>query len=215
MATTAAARRADATDLHSELVRVGRILAKHDSGDTRRTFAELLVDLRESFTDPSGRPDYAGRSKGYREALNAVYSASGLPTEEQDRVLRTGIRYHVQKIVRDRFRAKSKSDADYLEFCRYYGFKPENSDESRKRSARLERVTVRGLVTVSDAIAFLADARSKTEAFVHLNNVSELPRDDATALRDELNSLMETLAPVVAAIDTASAVEKPKRKRRA
>jgi hypothetical protein len=66
-----------------------------------RATADLLVDLRALHLDAEGAPDWRGKTFAYRDLVNSVYAAAGLPPESGD-TTKTALRYHVGNALRER-----------------------------------------------------------------------------------------------------------------
>ncbi len=215
MATTAKPREVSVERLRGDLLRAGRKVVADDSGDNRKALATLLVDLREQYTDKDGQVDYSGRSQTFRDAMEDIYNRIGMADESEHKAIRTGVRYHVQKIVRERLRAQAGGDeTKYRELCRHYGLKPQHADDVRKARLAADRVAARGLLTAEDAVIFLADTREKAERFLKTNNLDDVDAETAASLRDEASAIVELLAPVVAALASPAKVAEPTKTRR-
>lgn len=65
-----------------------------------RRLANEVVELRSCFVY-DGRPDWAGRSQEYRDAVYRAYEEAKVPADDVDRIQR-GIRYHVAGVVQRR-----------------------------------------------------------------------------------------------------------------
>ena len=77
---------------------------KYNTQHMRRA-AEVMLDLRQTFTDRNGQVDIAGNSYPYRLAVREVMSRANVEGAERARVMNT-IRYHLGNILRERFTAE-------------------------------------------------------------------------------------------------------------
>ena len=66
--------------------------------DTQQ-LAHLVVEFRRLF-EHDGRPDWAGRSQSYRDAIYQVYRDAKVPSDSAGG-LQAKIRYHVGNVVRE------------------------------------------------------------------------------------------------------------------
>lgn len=65
--------------------------------------AEAVVDMRATFTDKHGEPDWAGRSYDYRMAVREAFHTAGLtPQHPQRERAMSLLRYHIGNVVRER-----------------------------------------------------------------------------------------------------------------
>lgn len=77
------------------------IEAEKQPADQYRRLAELVVELRQRFQSPNREiPDWAGRSKDYREAITRMYATVAIPPDSEAGV-QARIRYHVSNRVRE------------------------------------------------------------------------------------------------------------------
>lgn len=63
-----------------------------------RQLSRLVVDLRERYTY-EGRPDWIGRSNGYRDRIHDCYVAAKVPNDQSD-AIQASCRYHVGNAIR-------------------------------------------------------------------------------------------------------------------
>ncbi len=98
--------------IEAEVVRALRALRGADDARRRtlnRTLAELLVDYREHFLTPEGRPDWIGRTGPYRWAVRDLYSEAGYGKDEAAKV-QSAVGYHVGNVLRSRLTAEEQED---------------------------------------------------------------------------------------------------------
>ena len=79
-----------------------------ESGDVTeiyRNVADVLIDLRELMTTPTGETDWAGRSYAYRRAVGEAYDRAGIRGIERSRVA-ANIRHHVSYRLHERVPAE-------------------------------------------------------------------------------------------------------------
>ncbi|MFF0144641.1 hypothetical protein ATK36_3177 [Amycolatopsis sulphurea] len=120
---------ADYTTAQQRLITHGAGLVRdavvHGSTDAKVELARVLVDLRATFEDSKGRPDYAGRSYVYRGAVNAVYEASELDRSRTEAV-RVSVRHQVGLELRKRLTPVQLAD---------YGLNPVDRNTPRRKGA--------------------------------------------------------------------------------
>lgn len=81
---------------------LGRYMAEgRNRTDLLKEAAENIVALRARFTLDDGRPDWSGRSAGYREVIRSIYDGAFIPKDYRD-TLQSALRYHVGNLVRER-----------------------------------------------------------------------------------------------------------------
>lgn len=97
MARTLADARAAAT----KAVRRYLTASADDRTDVLRELAHALVDMRAHFLDGDRRPDWAGRSYAYRQAVGEVYTEAGLPADKKS-TLRAATAYHISNVLHER-----------------------------------------------------------------------------------------------------------------
>jgi hypothetical protein len=119
------------TSEQTRMVRRGADLAKiaaHDPRALRERYqlAELVVDLRATFLDDAGRPDYRGNSGELRAATGLLYDLAGLSKDDRRR-LRAAVRHHVSGIIRERLTAEQLAE---------YGLSPIERNERRRQAHR-------------------------------------------------------------------------------
>ncbi|RSM66617.1 hypothetical protein DMH03_05810 [Amycolatopsis sp. WAC 01376] len=119
----------DLTTRQAALVRTGADLAKtavlRDSLDAKQDLGRVLVELRETFQDDKGRPDYAGKSQAYRSAVTALYEASGLSREDSKRV-QGSVRHQVGIVLRRKLSTEQLAD---------YDLNPQDRNAPRRKGA--------------------------------------------------------------------------------
>ena len=103
-----------------------------------RHAANLMIDLREFFTNTEGLPDYRGRSWAYRQTVNEALDYAGLTGEERAKVM-SALRYHVSNLLRERLTAEQLADYGMIAATSV-----ERQRESRKVRARMARIAARG-----------------------------------------------------------------------
>lgn len=67
-----------------------------------RRVANLLIDLRETYTTPDGAPDWRGTSYDYRKTVAEIYSGARLPASEPRHPTKSALRYHIGVALRER-----------------------------------------------------------------------------------------------------------------
>lgn len=65
-----------------------------------RQAADAMVKLRGLHTTGDGRPDWRGRTWGYRSLVNEIYGEAGLPPEPNHPV-KAALRYHLGNALRE------------------------------------------------------------------------------------------------------------------
>lgn len=69
--------------------------------DLLKEVAELVIQLRRSYTLEDGRADWSGRSPAYRAAIMEIYERGRVPRDRYDTV-QAALRYHVGNLLRER-----------------------------------------------------------------------------------------------------------------
>ncbi|WP_410591103.1 hypothetical protein [Amycolatopsis sp. lyj-23] len=119
----------DLTTRQAALVADGAELARaaalRNSLDAKKDLGRLLVNLRETFQDDQGRPDYTAKTQAYRTAVAALYEAAGLSREDSRRV-QGAVRHQVGIELRRRL------DADTLTA---YDLNPHDRNAPRRKPA--------------------------------------------------------------------------------
>lgn len=69
--------------------------------DLLRQLAPIIVELRARSALDDGRPDWGGRSPGYRERMADLYRRAGVPKERLD-TIQAAMRYHIGNLIRER-----------------------------------------------------------------------------------------------------------------
>lgn len=87
--------------------------------------ADALVDMRMIYTNRDGKPDLAGSSFEYRQAVSDGLADAGVSAGERSKVM-AALRYHVGNRVRERFTPEELSE---------YGLHA-NSPHERQRAER-------------------------------------------------------------------------------
>jgi hypothetical protein len=82
----------------------------NESTSHLRAAARDVVEIRSRMTTGDGRPDWGGRSSGYRRAIAEILQAAGVPAESRQGV-QSGIRYHLGNALRERLTADELRDA--------------------------------------------------------------------------------------------------------
>jgi len=103
-----------------------------------RHAADLMIDLREFFTNTDGLTDYRGRSWAYRSTVNEALDYAGLTGDERAKVM-SALRYHVSNLLRERLTPEQLS-----EYGMIAATSVERQRESRKVRARMARIAARG-----------------------------------------------------------------------
>lgn len=65
-----------------------------------RKLSLVAVALRSKFSDAGGKPDWAGRSNGYKEAVARIYREAGVP-EDAVSGFQAALRYHIGNTLRE------------------------------------------------------------------------------------------------------------------
>ncbi|WP_125679294.1 hypothetical protein [Amycolatopsis sp. WAC 04182] len=119
----------DLTTRQAALVRTGADLAKtavlRNSLDAKQELARVLFELRGTFQDEKGRPDYAAKSQAYRSAVAALYEASGLSREDSKR-LQGSVRHQVGIVLRRELSTEQLAE---------YDLSPQDRNAPRRKSA--------------------------------------------------------------------------------
>jgi len=87
---------ADAARRMRDYVRSGR-----SRTDLLKEVAEIILELRRSYTLEDGRADWSGRSPAYRAAVARIYKEGGVPRDRYDTV-QAAVRYHLGNLLRER-----------------------------------------------------------------------------------------------------------------
>lgn len=74
-----------------------------------RQLAEVVSQLRACFHDADGRPDWAGRTFAYRQAVGRLYTDSGVPADVS-RQAQSALRYHFGQVIRETATAEELED---------------------------------------------------------------------------------------------------------
>jgi hypothetical protein len=69
-----------------------------------RDLADATVSLREHYLDPTGNPDWAGRTGAYRAGVAEVYGRAGYSPDDAKAIQKL-TRYHIANNLRDRLSA--------------------------------------------------------------------------------------------------------------
>jgi hypothetical protein len=64
-----------------------------------RDLAEQMVELRQHYLTPNGKPDWTGRTGAYRLGVRALFADAGYSPAERQAV-QTSVRYHIGNIIR-------------------------------------------------------------------------------------------------------------------
>jgi hypothetical protein len=78
---------------------------RYMEADSSRTealkdLARAVVKIRQATKDTDGKPDWAGRSQSYRDAIGKVYQEAGVPEDSQANI-QAALRYHIGNVLRD------------------------------------------------------------------------------------------------------------------
>lgn len=76
-----------------------------------RQVANLLIDLRETYSTADGDTDWRGVSYEYRQTVAEVYREAGLPPSEPRHPTKAALRYHVGVALRERLTAADLESA--------------------------------------------------------------------------------------------------------
>lgn len=68
--------------------------------DILRDLAKVVVGIRAQFQTPEGKPDWAGQTGPYREAISAMYAQAEIPPDSVSNV-QASLRYHVSTVLRE------------------------------------------------------------------------------------------------------------------
>lgn len=88
-------------ELAAEATAIIKRYLKNPRTDFLRELAPVIVDLRAHFTLEDGRPDWSGRSPGYRQVMIGIYEKTRLSGDDLDR-FQSALRYHVGNLLRER-----------------------------------------------------------------------------------------------------------------
>jgi hypothetical protein len=143
-------------DIEADIVNVLRAIMLrpgNDRGEQRtlrlRELAELTVEYREHFLDPSGAPDWTGRTFAYRKATKELYSDAGIRRDEVPNIQKLA-RYHLAYVLRERLSAEEIASLGLREET-----PSEYMAESRKRTAAQSAHS--GPETAEDYVEHLMD----------------------------------------------------------
>lgn len=78
--------------------------------DLYRDAAQALVKLRALHTTRDGRPDWRGQSWDYRQRVNDIYNAAGLPSTP-NHPIKSALRYHLGNALRESLSEDELQDA--------------------------------------------------------------------------------------------------------
>ncbi|WP_370942590.1 hypothetical protein AB5J62_26260 [Amycolatopsis sp. cg5] len=166
---------ADYTTTQAALLESGAELVKvavlRDSLDAKKDLARLLVNLRETFQDDQGRPDYAAKSYAYRAAVVALYDDAGVSREDTRR-LQGAVRQQVGIELRKRLPADTLTA---------YGLSTQDRNAPRRKGAAS---------AVADTETFLVRVRTILEQAEGLTIPAGLDTDTAAAARDALSRIV-------------------------
>ncbi len=163
----------DLTTRQAALVRTGADLAKtavlRNSLDAKQELARVLFELRGTFQDEKGRPDYAAKSQAYRSAVAALYEASGLSREDSKR-LQGSVRHQVGIVLRRELSTEQLAE---------YDLSPQDRNAPRRKGADADRVTSAS-ASLPDQVAQL---HTLATALVDSPEASTLDADTADKVR--------------------------------
>lgn len=165
--------------------------------EVTRKLAEVLVNLRQLYTDANGNPDMRGSSLGYREAAAQIYLAAGFD-EEKTKQIRVATRWHTSKVVREVLNGPGWADGNktkYARFCAMYNLNPHAAVDRQKetRKALKDEERLPALILPADDVAALwrgsvSYAHRALEATVDVDP-SDLPEEEREALREEIETI--------------------------
>lgn len=167
----------------TELVR----RAAAGSTDARVGLAGLLVDLRATFTDAQGRPDYAGGSGPYRAAVYRVYHDADLEKKERDRV-KWGVQHHLHHALRERL-TPEQLDA--------YGLNTRARNETRTQRSDKAKTPAR---TGADFLARVKATRARAEE-ADAEELADLTPELAAEIREQLNATITLYRAMITRLD--------------
>lgn len=174
-------------DAQREAIRLLRRYERADGAERTkilRRVAEIFVDLRGSFFDDDGLPDWRGKTWAYKSAVGEVFGESGIERGDWP-TLQASIRYHVSAVLRERLSAEDLEAIGLRSVSAR-----ERSIEKRERQSAILNAA-RGnarLETPHDALRALTAAYALLRRIAD-NAVADLDAEGKKAARGTLDDL--------------------------
>jgi hypothetical protein len=180
-------------DLADQAIRVLREYLSDHKTDRLKELAPLIVDLRGSFHLDDGRPDWSGRSPGYRQVVADIYTKARVPEDKLDTV-QAALRYHVGNLLRER------TPPDELAAVGLKARSPKErlANHRQALAAQRELAAPRG-----DAARLAAYAQALTE-FIDEDAIPDLPPERAVATRIALEAVQSRSAQLLVRLADAA-----------